>query len=55
MLLCPLNFLGAMSILYKPLYRPLFFSNVLDLILFDLIKVIALAHLAIISTVDKLG
>jgi hypothetical protein len=32
-LLCPPNFHGSASILYKPLYRPLFFSNVLDLIL----------------------
>jgi hypothetical protein len=33
-LLCPFNFHGFASVLYKPLYRPLFFSNVLDLILF---------------------
>jgi hypothetical protein len=33
-LLCPLNIHGSASVLYKPLYLPLFFSNVLDLILF---------------------
>jgi hypothetical protein len=33
-LLRPLNFHGSASFLYKQLYRPLFFSNVLDLILF---------------------
>jgi hypothetical protein len=33
-LLRPLNFHGSASVLYKPMYRPLFFSIVLDLILF---------------------
>jgi hypothetical protein len=33
-LLRPLIFLGSASILYIPLYRPLIFSNILDLILF---------------------
>jgi hypothetical protein len=34
----PLIFLGSVSTLYILLYRPLFFSNVLDLILFGLNK-----------------
>jgi hypothetical protein len=33
-LLHPFNFHGSASVLYKLLYRPLFFGNVLDLILF---------------------
>jgi hypothetical protein len=38
MLLRPLIFLGSASILYIPLYRQLFFSNILDSILFGFNK-----------------